>query len=225
MTAVIAFGVASWQVNAAPTPGASPGAEQPRVSDPDPGPEPTAGTGNDALTSAEVEKAREIAVTPELKEKAKDASGAAGPEFLSADIVDTDGGRRAEVYLYDYATNNLIKQVVDLGGSKLTDSYSAAGLHLPASAHEVDTALDLLLADPLASEFKDAYAKATGSQFAGKDGLKTTAHVFKAQAADPAVAQCGEHRCLRLIVEAKGRYLDLGHLIIDLSGRTVARLS
>ncbi|MGA5305740.1 hypothetical protein ACPCHT_38000 [Nucisporomicrobium flavum] len=227
VTAVTAFGVASWHANAAPSPNPAPGAagEQPRVSNPDPGPEPAAGVGRDGLTSGEVDRARELAVTPELAAGAEDVTGAKGPEYLSADVLADGGGRRAELYYYDYKTDKLVKQVVDLKAGKLAGSYSAAGMQRPASEREVATALDMLLADPLASELKDAYQKATGKQFAGKDGLTVKAHVYKARPADTSAAQCGKHRCLQLVVETgDGLFIDVNDIIIDLSGRTVARL-
>ncbi|MEV4639721.1 hypothetical protein AB0J80_20420 [Actinoplanes sp. NPDC049548] len=223
-----AFGVASWQANAAPGPSTPPGAaaEQPRVSDPAPGPAPATGVGSDPLTSGEVGKARQVAETAELKAGAEDVTGATGPEYLEADIVEAGKGRRAELYYYDYKGDKLVKQVVDLTTGKLTGSYSAAGMQLPAADREVATALDVLLADPLGAELKDAYRKATGDQFAGKDGLVTTAHVYKAKPADSGASKCGKHRCLQLIVETKdGHIIDLDKIIIDLSGRTVARLS
>ncbi|MEV4708802.1 hypothetical protein [Actinoplanes sp. NPDC049316] len=226
VTAVTAFGVASWHANAAPSPGpGTAAAEQARVSDPDPGPEPATGVGRDALTSGEVDRARELAVTPELAAGAEDVTGAKGPEYLSADVLADGGGRRAELYYYDYKTDKLVKQVVDLKAGKLAESYSAAGMQRPASEREVATALDMLLADPLAAELKNAYQKATGKQFAGKDGLTVKAHVYKARPADTGAADCGKHRCLQLVVEtADGLFIDVNDIIIDLSGRTVARL-
>jgi hypothetical protein len=227
VTAVSAFGVASWQANAAPDPGASPGvaADQAKVSDPQPGPERASGVGGDALTADEVGKAREIALTAELKAQAQDVAGQAGPEYLTAQIATEGGTRRADVYFYDYKTDKLVKQVVDLSAGKLTGSYSAAELQMPASKQEVSAAFDLLLADPLAAELKDAYQKATGKAFAGKDGLVLNAHVYKARAADSGAAKCGKHRCLQLVVETPdGLFIDVNQIIVDLSGRTVARL-
>ncbi|MEU7903580.1 hypothetical protein [Actinoplanes sp. NPDC049118] len=227
VTAVTAFTAASWQANAAPSPGTPPGAaaEQPRVSDPKAGPEPATGTGSDPLTSAEVDRARKIAVTQQLAAGAEDVTGAAGPEYLSAEVDADSAGRGAELYYYDYRTDKLIKQVVDLTAGKLAGSFSAAKMQPPASQREVTTALDLLLADPLAADLKDAYRKATGKQLAGKDGLVADAHVYTADAADTGASQCGKHRCLQLVVQtADGHFIDVNHIIIDLSGRTAARL-
>jgi hypothetical protein len=227
VTAVAAFGAASWQANASPgTP--SPSSQPltlPRVSDPKVGPEPAAGTGDDALTSTEVDKARAAAVTPQLAAGARDAAGKAGPEYLMADL-DEDSGRNAELYFYDYRTDKLIKQVVDLKTGKLAKSFSATGMQPPASRQEASVAFDLLVADPLGADFKTAYRKATGKEFAGKDGLTVTAHIYTARPADKGARQCGAKRCVQLIVEtADGHFISVNDLIIDLSGRTVARLT
>jgi hypothetical protein len=229
VTALIAFGVASWGANAAPSPSAASTAtataEQASVSNPDPGPAPSAGIGRDALTSNEIATARVLAETATLKAGAKDVTGAVGPEYLSADIADGGTGRTAELYYYDYHGNKLVKQVVDLGTGKLTGSYAATGMQLPPSDREVSTALQLLLANPLSSELKNAYTRATGTSFTGQ-GLNPSAHIYHAMPADTGASQCGKDRCLRLIVQTEdGHILDLDKIIVDLSGRTVARLN
>lgn len=226
VSAVAAFGVASWGAYAAPSPSAPPtaAAEPATVTNPDPGPAPSAGIGPDALTGDEVGRARVLAETAKLKAGAEDASGAAGPEYLSAGIADGDTGRIAEIYYYDYHGDRLVKQVVDLTHGALTGSYAATGLQLPPSEHEVQTALDLLLGSSSAADLKDSYLKATGQAFTGQ-ALTPTAHIYHALPADVGAAQCGKHRCLRLIVQtADGHILDLDKIIVDLSGRTVARL-
>jgi hypothetical protein len=227
VTAVLAFGIASWDANAAPSPGATStaAAEQATVSDPDPGPAPSAGIGQDSLTSTELGKARSLAETAALKADAEDVVGAAGPEYLSADIADAGADRTAELYYYDYRGNRLVKQVIDLKSGKLTGSYAATGMQLPPSEREVKTALGLLLANPLAAELKDAYVKATGQAFTGQ-ALTPTAHIYHALPADSGAGKCGADRCLRLIVQTQdGHILDLDKIIVDLSGRTVARLN
>ncbi|MFG1610649.1 hypothetical protein [Actinoplanes sp. NPDC049265] len=227
MTAVTAFGVASWQAEAAPTPGQPGGAsaDQPSVSDPQPGPARAAGIGSDALTGDEVTRARTIALTAELKAGATDVTGKGGPEYLTAQIAE-DGDRRADVYFYDYRNDKLVKQVVDLKAGTVTGSFASAGMQMPASKQELSTAFDMLLADPLAAEFKAAYRKATGKDFASKNTVAVTAHVYKARHADSGTAQCGKHRCLQLVVESSDNvFIDINQIIVDLSGRKVVRLS
>ena len=225
-SAVTAFGVAAWQANAAPgTPTPTVAAEQARVTDPSPLPEAATGTGSDALTGDEVQKARTIALTPQLAAGAEDVTGKAGPEYLSAEIDAEAGGRQAELYYYDYKTEKLVKQVVDLKTGKLTGSFSATGMQPPASEQEARTALDLLLADPAGAGLKDAYRTATGKQFESAEGLVPTAHIYTAGPADRGASQCGKNRCVQLIVQASGgEFLSVSEFIIDLSGRTVARL-
>lgn len=226
-TALAAFGVAAWQANAAPpTPGGTSGvaAEPARVSDPSPPPEPLAGTGDDPLTTDEVAAARAAALTPRLAAEAEDVTGSVGPEYLSAEVTTEGAGRQAEVYYYDYRTDRLVKQVVDLATGRVTGSYSATRMQPPAARHEVDTALGLLLAGPYAADLRDGYAAATGHAFTGRADLVVTAHVYDARPADTTARECGAHRCLQLVVQAgDGPFIDLNHLIVDLSGRTVAR--
>jgi hypothetical protein len=225
-SAVTAFGFASWQANAAPTPPApTVAAEQPHVSDPSPLPEAVTGSGSDSLTSSEVEKARAIALTPQLAAGARDVTGKTGPEYLSAEVDAEAGGRQAELYYYDYQTEKLFKQVVDLTTGKLAKSFSATGMQPPASEQETRTALELLVADPLGSGFKESYRTATGKTLNGTDGLVPTAHIYTAKPADQGASQCGKNRCVQLIVQTgDGQFLSVSEFIIDLSGRTVARL-
>ena len=227
-TALAAFGVAGWQVHAAPpAPAATPGAavDPPRVSDPSPAPEPAAGTGSDPLTTGEIAEARTAALSPLLAAGARDVTGAAGPEYLSGEPAADSAVRRAELYYYDYRTDTLVKQIVDLATGELTGSYAATGLQPPATAREVDTALGLVLAGPYAADLRDRYARGTGRALAGRQDLVVTAHVHRARPADTAARRCGAHRCLRLVVQAAGGpFIDLDDIIIDLSGRTVVRV-
>ncbi len=225
-SAVTAFGVASWQANAAPsTPTPTVAAEQAKVSDPEPVPEAATGSGNDALTSNEVQRARTIALTPQLAANAEDVTGKAGAEYLSAEVDVEAGGREAELYYYDYKSEKLFKQVVDLKAGKLVNSFSAAGMQPPASEQESRTALELLIADPAGNTLKEAYRAATGKSLSGTEGLVPTAHIYTAKPADTGAEKCGRNRCVQLIVAtADGQFLSVSEFIIDLSGRTVARL-
>ncbi|MEU4692299.1 hypothetical protein [Actinoplanes sp. NPDC023714] len=225
-SAVTAFGLASWQANAAPSaPTPTVTSEQVSVTDPRPAPEAATGRGDDALTSTEVAKARAIALTPELAANAQDVTGKAGPEYLSAEVDAEAAGREAELYFYDYKSEKLVKQVVDLTAGKLVRSFSAAGMQPPASEQETRTALELLLADPAGSRIGEAYRAATGKQLTGTEGLVPTAHSYTAKPADEGNRQCGKSRCVQLIVSTDdGQFLSVGEFIIDLSGRTVARL-
>jgi len=221
-----AFAVATLEASAEPTPGSSPGAAAApsTVSNPSPGPAASAGVEDDPLTKEEVNQAKTVAMVP-LTESAKDVTGAKGPEYLSAEIVVGGTGRDAAVYFYDYSTDELVKQVVDVTGGKVTGSFKAKQMQLPASDREVATAVDLLLADAAGTDVRALYTKVTGKPWTGKDQLKVEAHIYHAQPADTAAAKCGEHRCLQLVARVTdGPFVDLNDIIIDLSGRTVVRV-
>jgi len=228
-TAVVsaAFGITSLNAYAEPTPSKTPGAaaDPARVSDPSPGPAPATGVGDDPLTAQEVEKARAVALTPELVESAKDGAGAKGPEYLSSEIIEGGKGRDAAFYFYDYDSDELVKQVVDVTRGEVTGSFRAKDMQLPASDREVATALDLVLDDPVGADVKKLYTQVTGEPWSGKDKLKVGAHIYSARPADTTASQCGRHRCLQLVARVTdGPFVDLNDIIIDLSGRTVVRV-
>jgi len=228
-TAVLstAFGIATLDAFAEPTPGPAPkvAADPPQVSNPSPGPAAATGVGDDPLTPQEVAKARSVALTPQLVGAARDVAGAKGPEYLSSDVIEGGKGRDAAFYFYDYRSDELVKQVVDVTRGKVTGSFRAKDMQLPASDREVATALDLVLADPVGAEVKKLYTRVTGKPWSGKDKLKVGAHIYHARPADTTSSQCGRHRCLQLVVRiTDGPFVDLNDIIIDLSGRTVVRV-
>jgi hypothetical protein len=223
----VAFGLATLNASAAPTPSATPGAaaDPPRVSNPSPGPAPVTGVRDDPLTAGEVDKARAAALTPQLVESAKDVTGAKGPEYLSSEIIEGGTGRDAALYFYNYGTDELVKQVVDVTGGTVTGSFRAKNMQLPAADREVATALDLLLADPLGADVRALYRQVTGKPWSGKDKLKVEAHIYHARPANTETSECGRHRCVQLVAQVTdGPFVDLSDIIIDLSGRTVVRV-
>ena len=199
-----------------------------------PAPSGPPGAGDVPLTAAEMAKARSIAVTPELTESAKDVTGAKGPEFLAAKIVVGGASRVAAVYLYDYAANELIKQIVDITAGKLTGSFQAAqGTQLPASDKEIATALDLVLASPVGAELKKLYTTVSDKPWTGPNQIKADANIYFAAPdnsddsddSDDSTSKCGEDRCLRLVAQvADGPFIELDDITVNLSQREVVQL-
>lgn len=219
--------VAALDAAAAPAPGPSAraAAEPATVSNPSPGPAPVTGVGDDPLTGPEVDKARAVALDPRLVAAAEDVTGAKGAEYLSWEIIEGGPGRDAALYFYDYRTDELVKQVVDVAGGTVTGSFRAKGLQLPASDREVATALDLMLADPVGADVRAVYTQVTGKPWSGKDQLAVEAHTYRARPADTEAGECGEYRCVQLVARVTGGpFVDLNDIIIDLSGRTVVRV-
>jgi len=219
--------VATLDASAAPTPGpsAQAAAEPAAVSNPSPGPAPVTGVGDDPLTGPEVDKARAVALSPQLVAVARDVTGAKGAEYLSWEIIEGGTGRDAAFYFYDYRADELVKQIVDVTGGKVTGSFRAKDMQLPASDREVATALDLVLADPVGADVRALYTRVTGKSWSGEDKLAVEAHTYRARPADTAARECGRHRCVQLVARVTdGPFVDLNDIIIDLSGRTVVRV-
>jgi hypothetical protein len=214
--AVVAVTVAALGAAAAPSPGATPGA---------PASPAARGVGSDPLTATESQPVRAKAAAVASVAGGQGVTGAAGAEFLTAQIRTGDSTRRADVYYYDYATNSLIKVVVDVATGAVVKTYSATGMQLPATDAEVADGLRLLLASPLSAGLRSGYATATGKPLTGPAELLAKAHTYQAEHAGQPAAQCGQHRCLQLSVQTTtGTYIDVNDLIVDLSARTVVRI-
>ncbi|MGN9907549.1 hypothetical protein ACTMTJ_08360 [Phytohabitans sp. LJ34] len=239
-TAVVALAVAWIGGATASTPERVPGGEaaapasaeaepaQAPAADPTTGPAPAAGTGRDPLTPSELDRARTAALDASLRAGTTDVNGATGPEYLSFELVETksaDAPRRAAVYFYDYTANKLIKRVVNLKTGAVEGTFTAAKRQPPPSDREVAKALELFLADGLSADFKSRYQKATGKAFTSPDQLEITGTTYVARPADTGADQCGEHRCVQFITQVpSGPFIDITDIVVDLSGRTVARL-
>ncbi|GAB3944519.1 hypothetical protein GCM10027614_34850 [Micromonospora vulcania] len=236
--ALVAFAVAPWGAGASPQP-SNVGATGPsgtvdpvgpgQVSDPSYGPPPASGTGRDPLTPAELDLARSLDDSGGGPlAGAEDVTGAVGGEQLSVELVARrpDGHRRAALYTYDYRTDRLVKQVVDLTAGRLEGSYVAAEMQPPTVPREVRVALDLLLADPLGERLRTRYRELAGRPLTAPDQLAVTAQTYLSPAGKGAAASCGRHRCVQLITQLPdGPFVDVTDLVVDLSGRTVVRLS
>jgi len=241
-TAVVALGL-TWIAGAtasvpAPTPddpsagGAGPAAV-PALADPTTGPAPAAGVGRDPLTPAELDKARTAALDGSLRAAATDVNGAPGPEYLSFELVDARPGetgaaapRRAAVYFYNYTDNTLVKRVVNLKTGAVEGTFVAKERQPPPSDNELARAFGIFLGSGLSADFKAGFKRATGATFTSPNQIEVTGTTYVARPADTGADQCGKHRCLQFITQVpNGPFIDITDIVVDLSGRTVARLS
>jgi hypothetical protein len=195
--------------------------------DPTTGPPPAAGTGRDPLTPSELDRARTAALAAPLP-GATDVTGGAGPEYLSFELVenkDANAPRRAAVYFYDYTADKLVKRVVNLKTGAVEGTFAAAKRQPPPSDREVAKALEIFLASGLSADFKSRYQKLTGKAFASPNQLEVTGTTYVARPGDTGADKCGEHRCVQFITQVpNGPFIDITDIVVDLSGRTVARL-
>ncbi len=128
---------------------------------------------------------------------------------------------------YDYKDDTLVIKTVNLDTGKVERTGTERGVQPPLSRSENTEAVKILLASPLSAGLKADYKDATGKELTSPDQLEIDSMVFRAaQGAQPAALdKCGEHRCTRLFPKAlNGPWIDMRHLVIDLSARTVAEL-
>ncbi len=194
------------------------------------------GVGRDGLTADELKRVERLAVTPGIRSGSEDVEGDRGPEILSTDLAelkpsevdDTAPPRRAEVSFYDYKDDQLVLRTVNLSTGEVEKTETREGEQPPPTRAEATEAVRVLLADPLGAGLKQDYKAATGQALTKPEQLTTTAMIYRVDeenAGAAGVRACGEHRCVRLFTKVTdGPWIDVRHLVIDLSAGTAARL-
>ncbi|MBQ0985769.1 Tat pathway signal sequence domain protein [Streptomyces sp. F63] len=194
------------------------------------------GVGRDGLTPDELKRVERLAVTPGLRSGSEDVEGGRGPEILSTDLAelrpsevdDAAPPRRAEVSFYDYRDDRLVLRTVNLSTGKVEKTETREGEQPPPTRAEAAEAVRLLLGDPLGAGLKQDYKAATGRALTEPEQLSATAMIYRVDeenAGAAGVRACGEHRCVRLFTKVMGGpWIDVRHLVIDLSAGTVSRL-
>lgn len=165
----------------------------------------------------------------------RNAAGGAGAEPLDTRRPPRDKSAspapdsRAEVQLYDYASDTLITRLVDLRSKKVVHSTRQHGVQPPPTLAEARAAVRIVLADRrLGPGMRDAYASATGKRLTSPSQLRLQSMAFigsRAKGVDGArkVSQCGEHRCVQLFVRVPdGKWIDTSRIVIDLSAGRAA---
>ncbi|NGO47169.1 Tat pathway signal sequence domain protein [Streptomyces ureilyticus] len=193
------------------------------------------GEGRDPLTEDEAERVEQLALDRQLRRSSENVEGEeGGPQPLTVDLADpevselddADAPRRAEVSFYDYKGDSLVTKTVNLDTGKVEATDTQEGVQPPLSRDENVEAGELLIADPLGEGLKADYKDATGNELTKPDQLLLNSMVYRANAGTPAaLADCGEHRCLRLFAKVKnGPWIDTRDLVIDLSARKIAKV-
>jgi len=180
----------------------------------------------DPLSPAEVGYARALA-HEDAGGKGERVDGTPGLQFLSIDLAETAGAtarRAALVTSYDYATDELVTQTVDLRAATVA-TRRASGIQPPPSRRESDVAMALLLADPASQALKQAVRATTRVRLTSPDQLEYAAGTWTARGAT-GPKRCGRHRCVLFQVStADGRGLVLADLVVDLSAREVLEVT
>ncbi len=195
------------------------------------------GVGRDPLTDGELQRAEQIASGAAQLTGGRDVEGDRGVQHLATNLGELSPAeaeaatlpRRAELMYYDYKSDALITKTVDLAAGKVVSTDTQHGVQAPASREENREAVELLLASPLSADLKKDYKDATGTPLTKAGQLQVHSMIFRSAAEAPApgaLKECGKHRCVRLFPKVvNGPWIDSRDLIVDLSARSVGRLS
>ncbi|GGX51610.1 Tat pathway signal sequence domain protein [Streptomyces fructofermentans] len=192
------------------------------------------GEGRDPLTADETERVEELALDRRMLRSGQDVEGDRGPQRIAVELAEPEltelddpaAPRRAEVSFYDYKDDSLVTRTVNLDTGKVEGTDTQRGVQPPLSRAETEEAARLLIADPRGSGLRADYKDATGKELTGPDQLLLNSMVFRANAGTAAaLADCGEHRCVRLFAKVRnGPWIDSRDLVVDLSARKVAEV-
>jgi hypothetical protein len=115
--------------------------------------------------------------------------------------------------------------VVNLRTGAVEGTFTRATMQPPPSERETAEAVAIFLADGLSADFKARFGRAAGRAFTSAAQVQATATTYTARPADTGADQCGASRCVQLFTRVpNGPFIDITDIVIDLSGRTVARL-
>jgi hypothetical protein len=173
----------------------------------------------DPLSGEEVGYARGVAVAATTGTGER-VDGSTGLQYLYTDLAESEDGapsRAVTVNSYDYATDELVVQTVDVATGKVETSRTK-GVQLPPSKREVDTAMVRLLADPASQALKDDYKRTTGVALTSADQLDYAGGAWTADEKSKGAEKCGQHRCIFFQLRTEdGRGLVMVDRIVDLS--------
>ncbi|MET8333950.1 hypothetical protein ABZV14_12285 [Streptosporangium canum] len=177
----------------------------------------------DPLTGAEIARAGDIA---SATSRAHMAAGRVNLLYVERDDgKDAEERRRADAYLYDYATDRLIVRTVDLGRGTIVKESVTRGVQPPPSKAEEVRAAELLLADPqYGTGVREAYTRAGGGQLRSAADLGLRGLIFT-PGQENGPRRCATHRCVRLFVRLPGStWLDTSRIVVDLSAKKIHTL-
>ncbi len=198
-------------------------------------------TGTDPLTPTEVNTVRQLALnSPQIQQASARAQAAfrpARPQALAdvqylftqrhdeAKDTPTDA-RRANVVFYDYATDEVIHQIVDIKTGTVDETFTEQGNgNQPAvTSAESNTALQLILEHAvLGPSLRQMHQQATGQPLVDASQVHAQGGIFFVDSAigsplEPITAICKYHRCIQLFIPYNDtHFIDASNLVVDLS--------
>ena len=134
--------------------------------------------------------------------------------------------RRADVYVYRYADDTLIRQVYNMDANQVDQVDQVLGVQLPLTEAETQRALAIALADAtMRPQLNAEFRYITQHDLVSADQLILKAMTFHADAAPGqnlgTAAGCGVKRCAQLLLAAGDNVALRIIPIVDLSSGTV----
>ena len=195
---------------------------------------PTQAGSLDPLSAAEMERAIQqassaapVATTRQL---VNNASIPAPERLLVERHLNAKGetARLADVYTYDYATNETLISVIDLDTNKILSNKREKNLQLPLTDNELKRASDLIFADDEQRSLLDAeFKRITGKTLTDPQQLQVKAFVFHASSLpeqlNDASKQCGLHRCAQVLLYTADSVVFEVSPIVNLSAGVITQ--
>lgn len=137
--------------------------------------------------------------------------------------------RLADVYTYDYATDETIINVVNLDTNQIVSSKRQQNLQLPLTENELQRASDLIFADDEERSLLDTeFRRITGQSLSNpQQQLQVKAFVFHASSLpeqlNAASEQCGLHRCAQVLLYTADSVVFEVSPIVNLSAGVITQ--
>lgn len=197
----------------------------------------TSYAGNqDPLSLNEQAKASALveSVLPSLKTKAETK-----PNQLSSHellLIERDrsedkqsGARRANVFVYDYQTDETIIYRIDAATNKILSSVRRKNMQLPLTESEIERTVNLIFSDKESlALIANEYQRITHRTLNSPKDLQAKAFVFTAdtlpEQLNSASQQCGLHRCAQILLYTHDSVVFEISPIVNLSAKLITQM-
>jgi len=191
---------------------------------------------NDPLSLSEVSIASLLTAGPQLASRSSNndlnSITTSSQEVLLIERNEEKGApkgqRRADVFIYDYSTNELIESLVDLNTSEVIRSERKRGVQLPLTGNELKRAKQIVFEDEdERAILEDEFRRITSRELSDTAELNIKAFTFHADSlpnrVNEASKQCGIHRCAQLMLYTHENIVFEISPIVNLSAGVVTQ--
>lgn len=163
----------------------------------------------DPLDTEEISKALTISTPQQRQHHTKDNRNQT-LELLLVERAPVDknnptGSRLADIYHYDYTSDETVHSVINLDTQNIISNQRHQYLQLPLTAKEIARATDIIFSDSEQMQLLGTeYLRITGEYLTDPTQLNVKAFSFTAESMpeqlNPASQQCGLNRCAQVLL-------------------------